>query len=322
VEAPAARLLGLSKAANGHDDQAKRLLAYAEAMSRRDFPTQLWLIENNVSRGDVVGSLIHYDFALRTYPEAYPLMLPVMAEAANNAAVWRPLLPLLIVRPVWWRAFLQQYIPQATSPAALYSMASRMGLAAGETADADMLGSIEQRLVTLGAYRAAADLYNRAHPDAHDALVRNGSFEQPGGSDPFDWRLTDDPDLSAERQPNPRQGDGTALFISATNGRGGDVAEQLLELKPGTYRLQATVGEVTGDKLAFPQLIVRCAGSGRDLFHRPFPVAPGQGLSWRVTIVVPANCAAQQLILHASSSFDPQKTTPWIDAITLAKEPE
>ena len=43
-------------------------------MSRRDLPTQLWLIEENVNRNNVPGALRHYDVALRTSLSSHELL--------------------------------------------------------------------------------------------------------------------------------------------------------------------------------------------------------------------------------------------------------
>lgn len=313
-----ARLLGFGMVASD-PAKAQRLLLYAESMSRRDLPTQIWLIESAVQRGDVDAALIHYDRALRTTGSSRAVLFPVLASAANEPSVWRPLSVLLARRPQWWRPFLEQTVPASTSPAALYVIARRMGLERGSTADGAMLQTIEKRLVDLSAYAQAADLYDRAHGVApgRGPLLHNGGFEQPGGWDPFDWNLNESPDLAALRQPSPVTPSGTALFLSAGNGRGGDVALQFIMLRPGTYQISAVIGAVHGDKLAYPQLLVRCAEEAREILHVPFPPAPDGGRNWRMTLTVPANCPAQRLVIQALSTLEPANPMPWIDDIVI-----
>lgn len=315
----AARLLGIAAATSGQEARADHLLAYAEAMSRRDVPTQLLLIESSAARGDVATALVHYDRAMRTSTASWPLLFPVLSQAADGPAIGAPLAALLERRPPWSRPFLEQFVPRSRSPETLFGIARRLRLDRDPSPDVAMLQLIEKRLVDLGSFRAAAALYGRAHgiQTTTGPLLRNGDFEQPSGWDPFDWNLVDEPDLSAQRQPSLAPRASTALFLSAMNGRGGDLAVQLVTLPAGRYRIGAQVGAVGGDRLAFPQLIVRCVTDGRELIHQPFPAAPPAGRVWQTELVVPANCPAQRLVLQKRSPLDPQQDVPWIDNMTI-----
>lgn len=311
--------MGIVSAMNSNQLRAERLIRYSEAMSRRDLGTQLWLIENNVGREDIPAALLHYDRALRANDDARPILFPILSQAADDPAISPPLASFLARRPQWWRPFLNHYVPNATSPDALHSFAKALNLDRAPSPDPSMLQAIEKRLVDLFAYAPAAALYNRAHglPADDRAPLRNGNFEQPGNWDPFDWNLIDEQDLAALRQPSPIQTDGNALFLSATNGRGGDLAVQLIMLPPGTYAIHARVGGVHGDPLAFPRLVIRCAKSGREILNLSFPQAPDNGRSWHTTVTIPADCEAQRIVLRASSTLDANPALPWIDNIAI-----
>ena len=321
VNPEAARFLGLAAAAANQPARADKLMTYAEAMSRRDLPAQLFLIERHVERDDIAGALRHYDRAMSTRPASWAILFPILNGATDTAAVWQPLAEYLAQRRPWARPFLEQFVPQATAPGALVAIARRMGLDRAPSPDLAMLQAIQQRLVVLKAYRAAAELYDRAQgrTGADGALLRNGGFEQPGGWQPFDWNLIDEPDLRAERQPSPA-GRGHALFLSAANGRGGDVAVQHIILPAGVWQARARVGAIAGDKLAFPQMIVRCAADGREFLHQTLSAAPAGGVAWTASFTVPADCPAEQIVLRVRSPFDPQDAAPWIDDITLYRE--
>ena len=77
----AAITLGLSAQLGGEINGARRLFAYAQALSRRELQTQLWAIEDAVSRDDITGALRQYDIALRTSRKAPDLLFPVLASA-------------------------------------------------------------------------------------------------------------------------------------------------------------------------------------------------------------------------------------------------
>lgn len=322
VNPVAARLLAFAAAGHGDERRAERLLGYAEAMSRRDLPTQLALIESDVGRGNVASALLHYDRALKSTNRSRELLFPVLSAAADEAAVRKPLARMLAQRPQWWRPFLVAYVPKAQSADSLFAFARAMGMDRAPSFDPLMLQDIERRLVDLGAYAPSAALYNVTHGlSAGDRTpLRNGDVEQPGNWDPFDWNMVDEENLSAVRQPSPARGGrsgGNALFLLAANGRGGDLALQLTLMPPGRYLFTATVGGVVGDPLAFPQLVVRCARDGREIVHQPFPPAPETGRAWRLDIVVPASCTAQRVVLRGASALDQQAASPWIDDMAL-----
>ncbi len=319
VNPAAARLLGVAAAANGQERHAQKLMQYAEAMSRRDLPTQLWLIETSVTQGNVLNALRHYDRAMKTSVSGRTILFPILISAAADRAIWEPLVGVLVDRPQWWRPFVVQLVPASTSPEALYTIARRMGLDHGPGADPALVQAIERRLVDLGAVARAADLYNRAHGllSGSGAPLRNGGFDRPGGWDPFDWNLIDEPDLAAVRQPSPLPGGGNALFLTANNGRGGDVAAQLVMLPVGHHLVRATIGGVSGDPLARPRFLIRCANDSRELLSVPFPAAEENGIPWTATFTVPTGCNAQRIVLQANSSLEPSDAAPWIDAIAI-----
>lgn len=318
----AARLLAIVKSAQEDTPKAKALARYAEAMSRRDLPTQMWLIEAAVQRGDIATALIHYDRAMKTSAQGRVLLFPILIQAAADPAVWRPLAVVLAQRPQWWRSFVDQLVPHSPSADALYTIARKTKIEQAAYADPALLQAIEKRLVDLGAYRSAADLFNRAHgwPPNKPSFLNNGGFEQSGGWDPFEWNLQDAPDLAGVRQPSPRTGEGNALFITAANGRGGDVATQLVILAPGHYRLNATVGGVRGDPLAFPHLIMRCANNALPILDVPFPATSDTGRIWNSTLTIPSDCPAQRVVIRAGSSLDGTDSTPWVDNLAIKLE--
>jgi hypothetical protein len=67
----AIRLLGYVADVRGDQKKARELMLLSQKVSRRDFGTQLWLIEDAVARGDKKQALYHYDIAMRTTPSSW-----------------------------------------------------------------------------------------------------------------------------------------------------------------------------------------------------------------------------------------------------------
>jgi len=80
------RTLGLELETEGRRGDAERLIRFAERLSRRDLPTQLWLIEANVARNDIEGALAHYNIALRTSQAAADVLFPILVQAILSTA--------------------------------------------------------------------------------------------------------------------------------------------------------------------------------------------------------------------------------------------
>jgi len=318
---PASRTLGLVAFIQGQPSRAGRLFNYSESLSRRDVPTQLWLIEQNVNRNDIAGALLHYDRALRTSIQIRELLFPILVRASADPSTAPSLARLVGTRPNWWQAFAEQLFESSESSHAILLALDRLRLRADNEDELELIGAAIRRLVDLGDYPAAFRVYLAVQSggSADRLALRNGSFEEDGQLPPFDWEFRSEPGLSA--YPQAREGaDGRrVMFISGESGRGGYVARQLLLLRPGTYRIAATVGDVPPDTDARPRATVICAGTpATQLMRMRFPRATGGGNRLSGEFTVPATaCPAQWLWIEAGSSLDSVAITPWIDSIRV-----
>ena len=80
------RVLGLMADSEGRPRAASALLHYAGRLSRRDFGTQLWLIQDAVNRNDAAAALAQFDVTLRAIP-GKPCLL--VARSRPRARGWR-----------------------------------------------------------------------------------------------------------------------------------------------------------------------------------------------------------------------------------------
>lgn len=315
----AVRTLGLATALQNQDAAASRDFGYALRLSRRDVPTQMWFIERAVDRNDIAGALHHYNQAMTTSIASRQMLVPILVQAAAIPAVAEQLIPLLRRKPDWWGDFTHQLIGTTSDPASLYRVARGLRLHSSDTEHPDFLPRIVQRLVTAGELGKALDLYrfDKATPSS---IVNNGHFEQADTMPPIDWQYADEPDLAGVRQGRP-DGKGTALFLVAQAGRGGTVAEQLVWLSPGRYRLSMTIGDMpAGNAGSLAQLTLRCEGADkRPITTISLPAAPAGGRSFTTEFLVPpASCPVQRLgIVAAGSLTGTGDAAPWIDDIVI-----
>lgn len=314
---PAWRTLGVVYAAKRNGQAARAMFATSAALSRRDLPTRLWLIEEEVRRGDVVGALGHYDIALRTSPASYDVLLPVLVGASGIPQVAPALGRLLAARPEWSGNFhyrLSQAPPaDAATVARTLEVASRGGPPRNPGALRELVPAFVQRGAFLPALRIAAILGDP--PARVPKGVRNGGFErEEPGIAPFDWELPQASGFGAELRGD--LGTGTqALVVFASSEAAGDAARQLLVLGPGRHRLRFRAGPTAAPAPRGLAWRVACA-DGAPLLDRPVDVARAtRGAQAEFT--VPAGCPAQWLTLAVSSDA-PDVAEAWVDDVSVA----
>lgn len=319
IDVKAVRSLGLAAALENNGTKAIQAFGYALGLSRRDVPTQMWFIERAVERDDIDGALRHYDQAMTTSVASRQTLIPILVQATTTPAIADRLILMLRRKPNWWGDFTHQLIGTTPDAASLYQFAIGLGLRSTDTEHPDFLPRIVQRLVAAGDVEKAFELY-RINGGMRGATVRNGDFEQADVLPPIDWQYVEEPDLTGQRQGRP-DGKGTAMFLVARAGRGGSVAEQLLRLSPGQYRIGMTIGDMPGGNAAErTRVMLRCEGSDRQpISSITLPAAPVGGRRFEATFVLPAgSCQVQRLsIVAAGALVQVEDTAPWIDDIAI-----
>ena len=315
----AARNLGVLHGIWGDNLGAEHLITYAESLSRRDLPTQLWLIESNVRRNNIPAVLQHYSRALAVSPEAGGLLFPILSDAATFPYVRRPLVQLLLSRPEWWLDFDNYAINHAASPATVYDLARLTHLSVRNGGERDAISNALSRLAGMNRFDLAFGLYRAVvGPSALATLVRNGDFESDGHLQPFDWVLANGNGRAAAIQTR-LEGGGRALFLQVQSGLSGEVARQLLTLPPGEYTVSLESGDIRRDEGERPQLAVLCAQGATQLLDMRLPPSPPAGTNSARNFPVPAGCQAQWLIVSASGPTAGSSNDPWIDRVSIRR---
>jgi hypothetical protein len=301
------------------DPKAARLFHLTERMSRRDLPTQLWLIEERVSANDVRGALAHYDIALRSSPQALDILLPVMVGAISSDSIVGPLGDLLATNPPWRRALYIHMASDASAADHEALLLERLA-AAGPLTDRDILGNLVTRMTTDGKVTAAWRVYRLIRPVApEERLVRNPDFSRAGGFPPFDWHLSNNDDLSADAVTLPEAGRGPVLRLQASSGNGGIAAQQLLLLPAGSYRLVMQAGLVSDSPPALLSMQLTCVNQANAAIGSAelTPSATARVSAPLVFHVPVSDCPAQWLSIGVRPAASGGDGAAWIDAVSL-----
>lgn len=291
TRASAAGVLGLASAQAGNRERGKALLAYSEALTRRDLQVHLWSIELAAERGDIAQTLHHYDFALRVNRTAPNMLFPILAGAITDPLIRTPLAGLLRDELPWKDGFLEFLRVRSNDQAAAGQLMKDILARGGRLPPAVRDGMIGN-LLQVREFDLAWALYLSAHPRERRDGVRNGAFEASAEvtSTPLDWNLGDLGDARAEIVGATS---GNALQL-ITEGGGGVVAWQRLLMPVGAYTLAAHVGPAEGIDPGTGTLTIGCLNSGAQLATVQLTMRAGDV---RVRLVVPAGCEAQTLNL-------------------------
>jgi hypothetical protein len=154
-------------------------------------------------------------------------------------------------------------------------------------ADAAWLPPMLAALIKDGRFADARRLWaEQSSVPPGSELLHDGDFTDARSVPPFNWALTGSAVGLAERQR------GAGLHIIFYGTQDGVLAQQLLLLPPGAYRMNFRLSGTLADRRALAWSLT-CAGSGQVIGSYPLP-GPGD-LSWGVRI--PPNCSAQTLSL-------------------------
>jgi hypothetical protein len=304
---------GLQAHAAGDGVSEARLFRLSNAISRRSLATRLWFIQSAVDRGDVAGALEHFDLALRTSSAAPKLLFPVLANAATDAGLVRPIAAILD-RPNDWRVlFLEATIRDGARVDALADVLAAMRDRAMILANG-IDRALATKLAEQGAFAKAAAVEAHFHPGPH-ALLRDPRFADVRAAPPFGWALTNDGQIAAERS---RVAGVTALAVHAQPLAAGQAAAQLLLLLPGRYRLATRMAEGLADTMSPPSWSLAC-GEGARQQLAVLPLSAAAGTTATVDFAVPEGCAGQWLTLQILASDAPEGQVAAIGWISVAR---
>ena len=281
----AARTIGLIEHINGRHDLAERAFLYAEKMTRRDEPTQIWLINSQVRRGNVEGALTHIDRVLRTSTLADAAVMPVLVAATEDSLLIRPIARRAAANPVWWSLFTAQLIAVGKN---LDNITELLVIAGNSQERREMAG----RVAAQGRYDLARKLF--VADGNIDSTSFNG-FSQTSSFLPFDWEYINSEGITTDII-RAAGGTGNVYFIVGS-GASGDIARRVITTLPGKYTL-ATAGRITADATISPAWTITCTGSAAEIAQ----LATDQANN-TVDFEVPASdCTTQWLRLRASAN--------------------
>jgi hypothetical protein len=308
---------GLRAASIGESGLASVVMASADAASRRDAFSQLWMIEQKSGVDDVKGAVSHYNALLSVHPAMQATLLPVLVSAAAYPEVRVVIRPYLKPETRWSAPFLDlasqrveigQYwdlvepIPSrlrgdeyaASNVRFIYRM-----LQSGLAGDAWKLFSLVAPNVDVGAFRAFAPAGANLDPKWQ----------------PLSWTLGQSDDISASVD-----GDQTFTVAVAPTARGVIASRDLAVISSSTYVLGHRSIYESGSPRASLRWSVYCSvEKGKQLIVDRFVPATANSKLVQLSVEVPQNCNLVRVELSVLGSEGQLSSMVQITDLTLAK---
>ncbi|WP_333568216.1 hypothetical protein [Sphingorhabdus sp.] len=310
-------LYGLRAASTGQSGLASALMASADAASRRDPFSQLWMIEQKSGADDVKGAVSHYNALLSVHPAMHATLLPVLVSAAVYPEVRSSIRPYLNPDVRWTASFLDlasQRVEVDQYLDLVGPLASRLRGDGYSVSNARII----HRMLQSGLNSDAWKLFSRVAPDVDVAAFR--AFA-PGGAnlDPkwqsLSWVLSQSDDISASVS-----GDGAIDVTVAPTARGLIASRDVAVISSSTYVLGHRSMYEPGSPRASLRWSVYCAAQkGPQLIVDRFVPAAANTKLVQLSVGVPKNCNLVRVELSALGSEGQLSSMVKITDLTLAK---
>lgn len=315
----ALRVAGMAADRDGDKAAADRMLTLAGNWSLRDDPAHSWLVKRRLEQGQSASALAHADTLMRRRTDVRPRYFDLMIALAlrNDRQAQGAMVALLQRNPPWRLDFFIHALErrEGLPVAAALVAAMRSG---PHPVTVEEKARVYQTLIAQGRTDVLRALIAEVGgPDA--ATVSDGGFDQGGGAPPFDWKLPASAGVLAEIAPDADGQAALHAIISQTSRR--TVAEQLILLKPGRWRISGRIRQDAGpaEGLAW---VLACATGGRELGSIPLRAgARGVWTTFSGVVESPEACPAQYLRLTTLPRDRGDPMDIWIDDVATAPAP-
>jgi hypothetical protein len=296
----------------------RKAMMLALRASRQEAGAHLWLIEDYVVQEDVLGTLRHYDLALRTSSMSRTTLLPLLVNALDDERILAGLIPYVKRHPVWLYSFFEAAIRDSKTPQNVAALIMRSGGLPGGQNFLALENALLSQLIAAEQF-AAAKSYFLSLKGTDPKLLISPSLFSNNVSDRFPPMAWQPRNVSASGMRISKGAtQEAALLVYAGSGERGLVAQKKLFLERGEYAIGIRFGASQMPTGGSVRWSVACAGGAApkilwqsDLL-RPQP----NSLSY-MKFAVPENCLAQNIEIEMVGGQEQQGAEVEIVSIKL-----
>jgi hypothetical protein len=292
----ALRIWGFMRLGEQSNSTTRKAMMIALRASRQEAGAHLWLIEDYVVQEDVLGTLKHYDLALRTSSISRTTLLPLLVNALDDERILAGLVPYVKRHPVWLYSFFEAAIRDSKNPQNVAALIMRSGGLPDGQHFLALQNALLSQLIAAEQF-AAAKSYFLSLKGADAKLLISPSLFSDNVSDRFPPMAWQPRNVSASGM---RIIKGTtqeaALLVYAGSGERGLVAQKKLFLERGEYAIGVRFGASQMPTGGSVKLTVSCAGgaSPKILWQSDLLRPQRNALSY-TKFAVPESCLAQNI---------------------------
>lgn len=290
-------------------DKETALLQEALRRDPRSRTARILLLRQVAASGDLAGAFNQLAAFSRLNPGLVATIMEAITVRITTPQQVDEALAAIDDHAVLYRPFVMRMSGKRKNPDVILRLTER--LPANVMADPEVRASMVGQLVQAGEYAVARNLWQKGNPAGASGLLHSPDFADTKAQPPFNWKLTVDSTGAAERL----RGGGVSIAYYDRNP--GPLAEQLLTLNPGAYRVVSDFERIggTADNV---RLQIRCHGSGAVLGEAAF-VSRKPGLNrLSMNFAVPAfGCPGQVLAIAGVASEDRGETQLQVQRVEL-----
>jgi hypothetical protein len=310
---------GLREASIGQSELARALMASADAVSRRDAFSQLWMIEQKSGADDVKGAVAHYNALLSVHPAMQATFLPVLVSAAAYPEVRVAIRPYLNPEERWgWSGPFLDLASQRLEVDQYRDLVEPIASRLSGEEYAVSNARIIHRMLQSGLAGDAWKLFSLVAPDVDVAAFRtfapNVANLDPKWQ-PLSWVLGQSEDISASVDT-----DGTIDVTVVPTARGLIASRDVTVTSSSTYVLGHRSIYEPGSPRASLRWSVYCvAQNGSQTIVDRFVPAAANSKLVQLSVEVPDNCNLVRVELSAFGSEGQLNSMVKITDLTLSK---
>lgn len=297
-------ILGHQQLLDREPERAVKTLEAGQRLDPRQRVIHLLLVDRYLRTGRYGDAASQFALAARLVGPAQSPIAIAMARMSIDPEMRDAVRRALQTDPALERSVLVALAKSSIPPSTIFSLASPAA-----RRDAGHDGSwgpvLVDRLIAQGQYADARSIWQGIYGLSAAQVVTpvfDPGFRDLAGSPPFNWSLVANGLGAADIR------DGT-LSVNYYGRDNGDLAVQLLVLRPGPYRFAITVeGSKTGAGPALSWSLRCWTGSKAEIMTLPM-TATGTPHRVDTLFTVPAGCAAQQLTLSGIAGEFPAPIT-------------
>lgn len=282
----ALRVFGTAEAIVEHEDAARDYMTLAERVSRRDTPTQIWMILDKASHRNLPGTIAHYDKALSISSAASSLLYDSLTKALAFPEIDPQLAPYLHKGRSWTDGFVLYATQNIENVADLGRiLAAAAPLPPSSQRDVILRQVLEKygKQGDIAGARTFAISMMHAKASVLDNFALNEQTTNEGFA-PLTWTIPADGMMAVAFA-------GEDVEAIAPPDTSGGLLTRTMSIEPGRYRLQHAVNYPEGgEPLSLAWRATCMTGTnGKDFWSQTIPPLE-RNSRYSMDMSVPRNC--------------------------------